>query len=163
MDLNTLPKCVIFNIKLRPYLRKHATHQCTSNQIRVDGRSEIGSYILTNAKTAPSGWRPTRLKREEKFTLKVPEHYFTDAGKGTYLSEAHKEHIADLFEISFWRDLYDFVMERRLKFGEKELVSIRKFREIYRISEDDYLEESMYKRFRRIKEKRVKPDRRMID
>lgn len=163
MAFSTLPKCVNFDIKLLPYLRKHATHQCSSNKLSVNGRSEIGAYILTHVKNAPSGWRPTRLKPAIKFTLKMPEHYFADAGKGTYLSEAHKEFLSELFEISFWQELYQFVMERRLKYGEKELVSIRKFRANYSISEDDYLEESMYKRFRRIKEKRVKPDRRAID
>lgn len=146
-----------FAIELHPYLIKYVVSEAKTNEISIDARNEIGAWILNHVKHPDQGFRPRRIPRERKLVIKVPSHYFKNRSRGKYLSNDHKKALANSIESMFWKDLCEFAYSRKLQYGEKELVSIRKFREFHSISEDDFKEESMYKRFRRWKETRQKP------
>ena len=151
-----IPKIIDFTLDLKPYLQKYATHQAGNKRLMVRASSEYGQYVLKHATYPPKGWRREHLPVKQRFKLRMHEEEFVNAGRGMWLSSTHLEFLASLIEKDFWLQLYEFVLERRMKYGEKELVSIRKFRHHFHISEEEYLEESMYKRFRRIKESRMK-------
>jgi len=150
------PKSIDFTLDLKPYLHKYATNQAGKKRLMVRAGSEYGQYIIKNATHPSKGWRPEDVPVTRQFNLRMHKEDFVNAGRGMCLAPIHLEFLAKMVEKDFWLQFYEFVLERRIKYGEKEVVSIRKFRHHFDISEDEYLEESMYRRFRRIKDRRVK-------
>lgn len=157
--LKSEPEFVEICIELKPYLIKYASAGNRGNYLFLNHKDEsdiLWNNLVTMLSTPPKGWKPSRIPSEKKLSLRLPYWYIRDNRLGRWISDKNKVHLAELIEITFWKDLYETVIEQKLDEGKKELVVIREIREEYGITEDDYLEESMYKRYRRCKEKRLK-------
>jgi len=138
-------------LRIKPYLRKYVTLSTNQHQLLIDPKSEIGSHVVKHLHLPPSGWRPERIPSEEKLVLLVPRSFISKHRLGCYLSASAKDYIAALIEELFWRDLSTTVHYGKIRMGKKELQIIRSVRDTYGITEDLYKEESMYKRYQRIK------------
>lgn len=157
--LKSNPEYIEVCIELEPYLIKYASAGNPGNFLYLKKRDEtepLWDQVVDKLGIPPKSWRPVRMKSHRKLSLRIPYWYIKDKGLGTWISDERKKFIAELIEVTFWKELYETVMFQKLEEGEKELVAIRNFREEFSISEDDYKEESMYKRYRRCKEKRLK-------
>ncbi len=157
--LKSEPEFVEICIELKPYLIKYATAGNPGNYIFLNHKDEsdiLWNKVVTMLGTPPRGWKPERIPTEKRLALRLPYWYIRDNRLGRWISNRNKVHLAELIEITFWKDLYESVIEQKLDQGRKELVVIREFRAEFGITEDDYLEESMYKRYRRCKAKRLK-------
>lgn len=152
-----MAKTTTIQIKLATYLVRYVCSSAHSNVIQINKKSILGNFILTNLRFPPAGWRPERMGKNEGLVIAIPEHYIQQKCIGAYMNDACKAQVADSIEANYWERLYEYVTDRRLNYGEKELVAMRQFREMHHTYEEDYKEESAYKRYRRIKQRRTMP------
>jgi hypothetical protein len=144
---------VLISIKLKPYLKKYILHCTDSDALVVDLKSEFGSRLIKHLQHPASGWKRRQIPSNEKIDLRLPRHQLRKLALGHCISEYAATLIAQQIEELFWRDIWNYIQLRRLHFGQKELTALRRIRATYDISEEDYHEESMHKRYKRIKSK----------
>lgn len=149
-----MPRRIEIHVKVKPYLIKYVCNHATDRVLNINRASLLGNFILSNLRYPPRGWRPEKIKEEEKLRIAIPSHYIQDCALGTYLNDEVKEQIQDGIEASYWEDMYNYIVSRQLKYGEKELVALRQFRANHFTFEEDYLEESALKRYRRNNKKK---------
>ena len=144
-------------IEIEPYLIKYASAGNDGNFLWVNAdKEQIWSFVSGQLKIAPPSWKPKKISKKRQLLLRIPLWYIQTKKSGRWISDESKRCLAQMIEVTFWLELFMEVLHSNLVNGEKELVTIRKIRDNYGITEDDFKEESMYKRYRRTKEKRLR-------
>ena len=135
-------------LRVEPYLKKYLTK---TGILRITPDSDHGEEIIRCLRPARRGWRPPEIPENERLILRVPEHYIRSLATGRWLSEKKELRIRRAFMLNMWQELYYHVRRGKLIFGKTEIELIREFRDMHRITEEDFKEESMVKRYRRLK------------
>jgi len=142
------------HIDLEPYLIKFVCTDVGTNNMRVNPQSELGIYVLKLLSFPPNtGWKTPRVRESRRLTLRISRHTLAEQRTGQYLSDDARLAIARCITSLFWEKVNTEVMLRAIKYGQKEGQVLRKIKAMYDISEEDFKEESMGRRYRRWKQR----------
>lgn len=139
------------DIDLHPYLIRYLTNPEGDQIMCCRPKTQLGDEILKMLSFPQHGYTRPRISRDRKLTIRLPSEYLRMNRLCPHISDRNKIRLATAIELIFWLDLYEFVLERLLKFGENQRTSIMKFREMHGIDEEIFKFDSMERRFRRIK------------
>lgn len=140
-------------IELDPHLIKYIAGTFPDQKVIVRKTNEFGIFVLAMLEDRPAEpLKPrTREPQPNELVLQICDTYTRESSTGKYLSHYAIDHIRRKLNKMFRTELREYVRRQHLETGIEEKYALRNFFRHYKITEDDFSEESMYRDYTRWK------------